>query len=205
MQWWDCSEGCSVEAGRSVSDQAHTMKKIVVFTLVASLLASCATQEEEAPIDRVRKIKEMAELGTTEYTVSKIVAASDDATWYKFGNRKVLFSCEARLKAGIDLSALTDEDITIKDRSVSIVLPKAKLIYLNMEPSKIKEVYTEVSITRSGFSNQEKDAILSQGERSIQAAIPEMGILKTAEDNAAGLVKAFLAMKDFDNVQVTFK
>lgn len=175
------------------------------YLFIAFLVASCAPKEEEAPIDRVRKIKEMAELGTTEYTVTKIVAASDDQTWYKVGNRKVLFSCEARIKAGIDLSTLKDEDITIQGRSVSVALPKAKVIYLNMEPSKIKEVYSEVSLTRSGFSNQEKDAILAQGERSIEAAIPEMGILKSAEDNAAALVRAFLAMKDFDQVQVTFK
>ena len=174
------------------------------FFSMALLLIACAPKEEESPIDRVRKIKEMAELGTTEYTVTKIVAASDDQTWYKFGNRKVLFSCEARIKAGIDLSTLKDEDITIEGRSVSVVLPKAKVIYLNMEPSMIKEVYSEVSFTRTGFTNQEKEAILAQGERAIEAAIPDMGILKSAEDNAAALVRAFLSMKDFDKVQVTF-
>lgn len=36
---------------------------------------------------------DMAELGSAEYMVTKIVKVSDDASWYTIGGRKILFNC----------------------------------------------------------------------------------------------------------------
>ena len=120
------------------------------------------------------------------------------------GDRKILFSCEAKLKAGVDLAKLKESDVEIKDDKVTITLPKAKLIYLNMDPQKIKEEYMDISVTRSGFSNEEKDALLSQGEKNIEASIPSLGIIENAEKNTKQLITSWLKQCNINNVEIKF-
>ncbi len=53
----------------------------------------------------------MSELASVEYVVTRIIKASDNKTWFKLGERKILISCQATLTAGIDLSKITEKDI----------------------------------------------------------------------------------------------
>lgn len=157
--------------------------------------------------EQVGKITSLTELGTVEYVVTKIVKANDNATWYKFGDRKILFSCKAILKAGIDLSKLEDADIqaNIEKKSITITLPGAELLSVNLKPENIKLVYEKTSITRSSFSNKERDAILAQGEADILKSVPDMGIFDDAENNAKLFLEAFLKQAGFTNVNIEFK
>ena len=67
-------------------------------------LHSCKP-EEDSINKKIMGIESMAELGTVEYTVTKIIKAND-AAWYRYGDRKILFSSVAYLKAGIDMQEL---------------------------------------------------------------------------------------------------
>lgn len=51
--------------------------------------------------EKIHNLENMAELGTVEYTVKKIIKA-DDCVWYKFGDRKILFSSVAYLNAALE-------------------------------------------------------------------------------------------------------
>lgn len=180
-----------------------TLSKLLTISLFATVIFS-ACSSEKAKLERVMKMRELSELGTVEYAVSKIILASDDQTWYKVGDRKILFSCEARIKAGVDLSKLRVEDVKLEGDNVSISLPKAQLIYLNMDAEKIKEEYSDISWTRMSYSNQEKDELLVQGQRNIESYIPESGILEEAEKNATLLLKSWLKQAGFNEVEVFF-
>ena len=157
--------------------------------------------------EQVGKITSLTELGTVEYVVTKIVKANDDATWYKFGDRKILFSCKAILKAGIDLSKLEENDIqaNTEEKSISITLPRAELLSVNLKPENIKLIYEKTAITRSSFSNKERDAVLAQGEADILKSVPDMGIFDDAENNAKLFLEAFLKQAGFTNVNIEFK
>ena len=157
--------------------------------------------------EQVGKITSLTELGTVEYVVTKIVKANDDATWYKFGDRKILFSCKAILKAGIDLSKLEDSDIQVntEEKTITITLPNAELLSVNLKPENIKLIYEKTSITRSSFSNKERDAVLAQGEADILKSVPDMGIFDDAENNAKLFLEAFLKQAGFANVNIEFK
>jgi hypothetical protein len=157
--------------------------------------------------EQAGKLTSLTELGTVEYVISKIVKADDNATWYKLGDRKILFSCKAILKAGIDLSNLAHNDIqTDYDaKSISITLPKATLLSLNMKPEDITLVYEKTAITRASFSNQERDAILAQGEKDIRENVPTLGILTDAENNAKLFLESFLKQAGFTKINVEFK
>ena len=76
------------------------MKKMMLLVGVLLIfLSSCERKKDviakltlqEKMNAKVAELTEMSELGTVEYTVTKVVKASDDAKWYQFGDRKILF------------------------------------------------------------------------------------------------------------------
>ena len=188
------------------------MKKKLMVQILVSIcffaLFSCKQDISYKQMEeQVGKITSLTELGTVEYVVTKIVKAHDNATWYKFGDRKILFSCKAILKAGIDLSKLEDSDIkaNIEKKSISITLPEAELLSVNLKPENIKLIYEKTSITRSSFSNKERDAVLAQGEADILKSVPDMGIFDDAESNAKLFLEAFFKQAGFTDVNIEFK
>jgi len=186
----------------------YRTKTILIGLFVLFAVTSCEQETDYSKLEeQVGKITSLSELGTVEYVISKIVKADDNATWYKFGDRKILFSCKATLKAGIDLSKLTNDDIKTDfgKKSISITLPKAKPLSLNMKPEDIALVYEKTSITRSSFSNSERDAVLAQGEKNIWESVPTIGILADAEDNAKLFLESILKQAGYTKINVEFK
>ncbi|MBQ3882322.1 MAG: DUF4230 domain-containing protein [Bacteroidales bacterium] len=181
-----------------------------VFTLVlpAMLLLGCSRKSaKDTPADGLEAITSVKELGLVEYRVRKIVKADDEGEWYKIGDRKILFSCTAYLKAGVDMSSFTVDDI-VMDRSngkVSITVPHASLLTINIPSSEVRLEYDQVTLLRSSFSAQERNLILRQGEKSIRDSVPSLGILEKAEENARLFFEALFSKMGFTTVEVIFK
>ena len=52
-------------------------------------LFSCNKKQAQPDLSQlILSLKETGELLTAEYTLTKVIRASDDATWYKIGDRK---------------------------------------------------------------------------------------------------------------------
>jgi Protein of unknown function (DUF4230) len=168
-----------------------------LFLFVLFACNSPAKQKQQ-----VLSLKELSDLAVTEITVTKIIKASDEPVWYKVGDRKILISCEATIKAGIDLSQLTEDDISIKGKSITITLPKPKIISLNLPPGKIKVEYEETGMFRSSFSTAERDALVAQGEQQIRKSAAELGVLETANDHATLFITGFLKRLGYTTVTI---
>ena len=188
------------------------MKKIVLFSM-SLLLMLCVACDKQVPEtlqskvnNKVRELTKTAELGTVEYTVTKIVKADDHPQWYQFGDRKILFSCKATLKAGIDLNNFSSKDIAVDEanKSAVVTLSKAKLLSFSMKPEDVNEVYEKVSLLRHNFSANDRNLLLQQGEADIKANIGQYGILQEAQKNAEILVRTWLGNMGFKAVTVRF-
>jgi hypothetical protein len=177
---------------------------VLAVVLLALLALNLAVPRKTVPPHvSVRTLKDLAELATVEYSVTKIVSYKDVA-WY--GDRKILFETAATVKAGIDLNELTELDIKEEaGSSVAITLPAPKILLFNMKPENMREIFNESGILRDDFSIQEKDGLLSQGEKDIRAKVARMDILQRAGRNARTLVESWLNKMGFKAVQVTFK
>ena len=85
--------------------------KLLLLLVSSILLYSCNNISNGTPdvisenkIDGnkvVDQMKNLSSLGTVEYSFSKIIATSDDQ-WFSLGDRKILMTCKAYLKAGVD-------------------------------------------------------------------------------------------------------
>lgn len=192
------------------------MKKPLFYLIAAVtmlLAVSCTNQDagktslEKKLNQKMSEMSEVAELGSVEYTIEKVVKASDDAEWYKLGDRKILFKCTAYLKAGIDMSKFDASKVSINEEQKSIVLtlPKAELLSFNMPPEKAVLAYEKVATFRSNFSASDRNKLLQLGEKDIREDVPNLGILSDAEKNASSFFKALLGQLGFEMVTIKFE
>ena len=181
------------------------MKKITF--LFFALLFFCSCNNKEKHLDKaIDKAVACTELGTVEYTVTKLIITNDNV-FYKLGDRKIIFSCRTTMKAGIDLKDFTKEDVEVSDkgRTVTIYLPQPKVLSFNMSAEDIKLEYSKVSGLRTGFNTDERNRLLKQGEKAIMDDAPNLGIYEDAKENATDFFKALLSHSGFENINVCFK
>ena len=175
--------------------------ELVGVALVALLLA---VQRE---VRDALAITSMKQLSLVEYRVSKIIKADDEGAWYKIGDRKILLSCTAYLKAGIDLATFGPDDVDIDwtGRRVTVTIPHATLLSLDMPASEIREEYDHVTMFRHSFSAEERNALLRQGEKQIRSSVPSLGILDKADENARRFFESVFQKMGFESVEVAFR
>ena len=162
----------------------------------------------------ITQIQKCSKLYTAEYRVHKIVT-HDDVVRLKgsllkrdfdikmpFGDRKVAIPIDAKLKAYIDFSAFSEENIERQGKKITIVLPDPQV---TMTSSKIDQEHVKeyVSLTRAHFSDAELASFQQQGREAIIADIPKMGIIETAQANAAKVLVPMLTELGYDEGDIT--
>lgn len=181
--------------------------KRFLFYLIAIIglsFTSCKDSKDLAE-EALAKIPSAAEIGTVEYVITKLIKANDNTAFYKFGDRKIVFSCRATMKAGVDMQTFTANDVVFTDTDVTITLPQPKVLAFNINPEDIRMEYCKVSGMRSGFTAEERLDLLQQGEKAILDDAENLGILNDAKTNAVEFFKMLLAHCGFENVNVCFK
>ncbi len=171
----------------------------IFITMLAAACHKAPDQQQQ-----VLALREMGSLATTEFVITKIVKASDNKTWYKIGDRKILISCQANIKAGVDLSKLTADDVVANGKNITLYLPPPQVLSLSLPPEKIKVEYKEVSLLRDDFSNADRDALLTQAESQIRNSIKELGILDSTEKNTTMFVTNFLRKMGFESITISY-
>ena len=173
------------------------------FLLTSFLLFSCGKKEQKDNLV-VQSLQQTGHLVTVEYTLSKIVKATDNRTWYKLGDRRLLIAVEAVVKAGVDLQHIAPEHITIQDSSIHLNLPSPTVFSVSLPPDKIRVLYEDVSFFRSRFTAAEREALLRQAESQIRALTDSLGILTTARVNAETFLRNLLQQGGYKSITIKF-
>ena len=174
-----------------------------LFVLTSLLLFTCkkAANKEGAVVDSIRQT---GQLVTVEYSLSKIVRAADNRTWYKIGERRILISVQAIVKAGVDLQSIRAEDVAITNDEIRVTVPPPQVFSLSIPPEGIRVLYENASFFRDRFSAAERENLLQQAERQIRSLTDSLGILKTAQTNAEIFLRKLLQQGGYKNVTITF-
>jgi hypothetical protein len=170
--------------------------------LILFFLLSCGKKTDQKP--NIFTLREMSDLATVEYTVTKIIKASDNKTWFKIGDRKILMSCEAHIKAGIDMSAINEHSFTINEKNIRVTLPPPKIISFSIPPEGIKTEYEETGVFRDKFKAADRDALAVQAEKQIRNSIESLGILQQAKVNASLFVTNFFKRLGYENISIDY-
>ncbi len=149
-------------------------------------------------------LQEIQELGTVEYTITKVVKANDNKTWFKLGERKILITSEATVKAGIDLNGLSEKDINRSGKTITIQLPQPKILSVNIPPEKIKVAFEKVSLFRDPFTGRERDGLMVQAEKQIRNSEVATGIIEQSKINTQLLLSHLLMQLGFEKVILSY-
>jgi len=179
------------------------MKIFFFILLFSTIIFSC--KEEKVPRPDVYEIRSIGLLSTTEFTLGKIVKLNDDQEWYKFGDRKILISTKAKVKAGINLMDLREGDIEVIGNKIKIKLPGVTITSFEMNPDDIHTEMVDVNGFRMGFTQEEKNTILRMGEKSIRKEVYSTNILQEATKNTSSFVKDFYSQMGYDEVIIEYR
>lgn len=178
-------------------------KNVCGCVILLASVGCTAPKEEPRPV--VFSLQQIGKLATAEYQITRIVKAEDNQTWYKWGDRKILISCTASVKAGIDFTQLKPQQVNQQSKKVFVQLPPPQILSLNIPPEGIKVAYTDVGVFRDPFSSSEINAIMQTAERQIRGQIKGLDILTTARTNATAFITRFLNGAGFNEVYVNFQ
>ena len=177
------------------------MRNWLFLSVIACLLVSCGDGPEVHETE-IYQIRSIGTLSTTEYTLGKILHWDDEGEWYKFGDRKILLSCKATVKAGVNLNSIKESDIQVEGKKITIQLPPPEIVSFEMDPDLVRTEMTDVNGFRSNFSQVEKSKVLQKGEESIRKDLQKLNILDEAEQNAKIFIVDFYKNLGFEQVIV---
>ncbi|MCJ8291300.1 MAG: DUF4230 domain-containing protein [Flavobacteriales bacterium] len=178
---------------------------LFILLLITGFISSCGGETKDPPKANVYEVKNIGLLSTSEYTIGKIIKLTDDPEWYKLGDRKLIMSCKAKIKAGVDLKKIKEGDITVVGNTITIVLPPVEITSFTMDPKLTHTEMESVSGLRQGFSQNEKYEYMRQGEAAIRRDMKDTKILKDAEENAAMFLRDFYRRMGYEKVIVKHK
>lgn len=166
----------------------------------------------------IMKVSQSAKLYTTEIQVHKIVLFNDErhvkGNFFSsqfdiklpIGSRKVLIPVDATLKAYIDFSSFSAENVRQEtsngQKKLIITLPDPQI---ELTASKIDHANTKefVSALRSDFSNEELTKYTKQGIDEIVKEVPKMGLIETSRQQAANVLIPLFAQAGYKEEDIT--
>ncbi|MES2177050.1 MAG: DUF4230 domain-containing protein [Gemmatimonadota bacterium] len=144
----------------------------------------------------VTQIQDVAKLVSTELTLRDVVTFDQS----RFGmHRKMLVVVTGKVLAGIDLSKHVDVAIDDRAKHISIALPRAEILGIEVLSS---HTYDESAGLLFPFKPEDRDQIQAQTRIQLRAAGEQSGLLPQADRSARQLLESLLA-KDGYTVDVT--
>jgi Protein of unknown function (DUF4230) len=182
---------------------------VLIALLVLIGLGYCATRtlprallgKNETTVTHdvvIQQVKAVAKLVSSEAMVRDVIVYEN--TWYG-STKRSLVVVTGRLLAGIDLHDNPDVIIDHARRHITIRVPRAKLIAVEIRDMR---TYDERGGLWNPFTREDRDAIQRQARTQLMAAGSQLELLRHANESAVELLRMLLA-KDGYSVDVAVK
>ncbi|KOF12294.1 hypothetical protein AC739_01955 [Planococcus glaciei] len=171
---------------------------------------STATESKGVFLEQIRDLNQL----TTAEAYSKVVIKREDNKVFgqEIGldlpgtKRQLLVVIPGSVKAGIDLSNVTEEDIGLDEsaKTATLTLPKADFLggpELFMDQV---EVYSYEGLLRGDADISEAFDLAEEAQETMLKEMEGQGLLEQAEENGARSVQQMFNLVDYD-VKVEFK
>ena len=146
----------------------------------------------------VQQVKAVAKLVSSEATVRDVIVYEN--TWYG-STKRSLVVVTGRLLAGIDLRDSPDVTIDHASRKITIRIPPAKLIAVEIRDM---HTYDERGGLWNPFTREDRDAIQRQARAQLLAVGSQLDLLRHANESAVEMLRMLLA-KDGYSVDVAVR
>jgi hypothetical protein len=189
--------GVAIGVGISRFDFAERMP------LIGPLLQERPAKTTTSPVvvEGVRGLDQLATVRVTESIIVTRESASDNALDRLFSGEKVLLVASGNVEAGVDLGELGEDDVVVRDDTVTIRLPEPEVLSASLDEDKTKVYDRDYAPLNLRPDDDLVEEARATAEERIEAAARENGILDTARTNAEKSVRAFVEALGFREVR----
>ncbi len=170
--------------------------------LIGPLLQERPARTTTSPVV-VEGVRGLDRLATVRVTESIIVTRESGGDFLDrlFSGEKVLVVATGDVEAGVDLSEIGDEDVQVRDDTVTMRLPEPEILSANLDEEKTRVYDRDYSPLNLRPNDDLVEEARATAEERIEAAARENGILDTAETNAEDSIRALVKALGFEKVQ----
>jgi len=168
----------------------------------ANMVTTGHTTVASAP-DVVNQIQRLNRLETVSFSVDTVVEGKHTNVVLPdllFGDR-LLLVVHGQVIAGVDLSQLKPESVTVSGKSVTVDLPPSQIFTTRIDNAKTQVFARSTGILTAADPNLESDTRKTAEEQILKAATSD-GILDTARANARSSMESLLHGLGFEQVTV---
>ena len=174
----------------------------VLLLVVAALLFGCRAEPKPDLLKIENRVRKILELPTVEYRYKDIVYLGDKKTFLFFTtvDKKLLFSVNIRIRAGLDLRGdpLTLSPDEKKSKKIRVRLPRSGILLIDADEKSIHQYFAVEQGDK--FSRLEFSREIERIKPRIEKDARDRGILKQSEENAKRLVRSFLELAGFEEI-----
>ncbi len=153
----------------------------------------------------VAGVQSLSQLVTVKYVLEKVVVLEDPARYFgvtiPLGENRLILLAHGEVKAGVDLSQLTEGDVSISGRKIVLTLPPARVT-----DAFLVEQRTQVLDYKTGllapFNKNLEQTARRQALTEISRAARQSGIEEDAAERARNQLTRFLRSLGFEQVEV---
>lgn len=170
--------------------------------LIGPLLAERPAQTQTSPVV-VEGVRGLDRLATVRVTESIIVTRESGGDFFDrlFSGEKVLLVATGEVEAGVDLAEIGDDDVTVREETVTIRLPEPEVLSASLDEGNTRVYDRDYSPLNVRPDDDLVEEARATAEERIEAAARENGILDTAETNAEQSIRAFVETLGFQEVR----
>ena len=165
------------------------------------------TRNEQLSVSGIlTEIKQISQLNTVEMYFNEILDYSESLQIgdfvIPFTEKKFIFIIEAKVKSGVDLSMLTEDDVEIVDKKITLRLNRAEIT--SKEILKY-QAYDEKDGLFNRVSSEDTLKTLNEFLLRLENQALEKDILTIAEENARIALTGFLRLLGFEEIFINFE
>lgn len=149
------------------------------------------------------KIQQLERLETVRFYMDKIVSGEHESPYlpeFLSGDRLLLI-VHGEVIAGIDLSKVKADDIIVRDKTLTVRIPKAEVFTVRIDNEKTRVYSRETGLFSPVDPNLETE-VRRAAEQQLREAAMEEGILKIADKNAHDTLTRLLEGLGFQQVNL---
>jgi hypothetical protein len=136
----------------------------------------------------LQQVQTLSQLVTVKYVMEKVVDLEDvqpykDMIVQGWGENRVLMVAQGVVKAGVDLSKITNGDLVVSGKKIILKLPPARVTDTYLDDRRTQVIERTTGLLRS-FDKDLEQRARQEAVLDIGRAAREAGILKDADERA---------------------
>jgi hypothetical protein len=174
---------------------------VIFIVLTFFLVSSCRNDEAVSSVSLENRIREILNMPTFEHVYRDIIYLGEERKFLKIiptMEKRLLFSINVHVKAGIDLSE--GIEVVRKDKGViQVYLPPAKILVIDADETSINQYFASAwggEIERLDYYDE-----IGAAKEDIRLDALRRGILDNAEANGKKLLEKFLKLAGYTTIE----